>query len=739
MTTTVDDTGNAFRNAIADLRRRRIFRVAGAYAVIAWVIIEASDVVLPALGLPDAAITWVVLAALAGFPLVLVLTWVFDLTGGRIVRTVPDATDHARVVRLASVSLIVITALIAVAAVWIVKPGLRLGTAPDNSIAVLPFVDLSENQDSEYFGDGIAEEVLNRLVSIDGLRVAARTSSFAFRRGENDVRDIGAALDVATVLEGSVRRSGDRVRITAQLIEAADGYHLWSQTFDRRLDDIFAIQDEISIAIIDALKLTLIGPMPVMAGRETANIKAYDLYLLGRHHWHNRTQESLGRARNLFEEAIALDPDFALAHSGLADTYLLMDGYGELSSDEAVRRAEPHVARALALDSGLAEAYASLGLLRLNSNDPAAAELALRSATEINPNYSMAHMWLGLALEKAGDIQGAHEAFTRSALLDPLHPVVNHNVARSFRRFGEYETARSYLGRIVERDPADPRGRLAIAELDLQSGQLVDAARLATGLLESGDPREMTPSNLILASVMSRIGEFDRAARYLAEIPAESDKGFADGERMRLAIATNDRDKLLEISARGIARSGDCADYTVHDMRRLGCVLSGMSLVFADQEAAGLAELQAALPAALEFMVEATPELAAAIHLISARASAALGDAAQAERSLEASRAVGEGALAEGWRLPGLYFNLAVASVHLGDERLASDYFDRAIDGGWTDYWIYATQEDMREVFDSPSVRDQAAVLTARLAEARVRILGILDSPDSDAAIAMAD
>jgi TolB-like protein/Tfp pilus assembly protein PilF len=698
MTTTVDDTGNAFRNAIADLRRRRIFRVAGAYAVIAWVIIEASDVVLPALGLPDAAITWVVLAALAGFPLVLVLTWVFDLTGGRIVRTVPDATDHARVVRLASVSLIVITALIAVAAVWIVKPGLRLGTAPDNSIAVLPFVDLSENQDSEYFGDGIAEEVLNRLVSIDGLRVAARTSSFAFRRGENDVRDIGAALDVATVLEGSVRRSGDRVRITAQLIEAADGYHLWSQTFDRRLDDIFAIQDEISIAIIDALKLTLIGPMPVMAGRETANIKAYDLYLLGRHHWHNRTQESLGRARNLFEEAIALDPDFALA-----------------------------------------EAYASLGLLRLNSNDPAAAELALRSATEINPNYSMAHMWLGLALEKAGDIQGAHEAFTRSALLDPLHPVVNHNVARSFRRFGEYETARSYLGRIVERDPADPRGRLAIAELDLQSGQLVDAARLATGLLESGDPREMTPSNLILASVMSRIGEFDRAARYLAEIPAESDKGFADGERMRLAIATNDRDKLLEISARGIARSGDCADYTVHDMRRLGCVLSGMSLVFADQEAAGLAELQAALPAALEFMVEATPELAAAIHLISARASAALGDAAQAERSLEASRAVGEGALAEGWRLPGLYFNLAVASVHLGDERLASNYFDRAIDGGWTDYWIYATQEDMREVFDSPSFRDQAAVLTARLAEARVRILGILDSPDSDAAIAMAD
>ncbi|MGD9292335.1 MAG: FlgO family outer membrane protein, partial [Gammaproteobacteria bacterium] len=247
---------------VRDLKRRKVFRVIAAYGVIAWLLIEVSSVVLPALRAPDWTVTAVVVAAMAGFPITLLLAWVFDLTPRGVVRTAPAPERASEVHKVARVGidLIVIGVLLAIIAYLVAQQGI-FGPqgAGQQSIAVLPFVDVSEAGDNEYFSDGISEELLNSLVGIDGLRVAARTSSFAFKGRQEDVRAIGEKLNVQTVLEGSVRRAGDQVRITANLIDVNDGFPIWSATYNRRLDDIFAIQDEIARSIVEALRLELVG------------------------------------------------------------------------------------------------------------------------------------------------------------------------------------------------------------------------------------------------------------------------------------------------------------------------------------------------------------------------------------------------------------------------------------------------------------------------------------------------
>ncbi|MEL7450673.1 MAG: adenylyl cyclase, partial [Pseudomonadota bacterium] len=267
----------------------------------AWLIVEMSSVVLPALEMPDWTLRAVIFAAAAGFPLFLILAWIFDLTPDGLVRSVdaadlPPDEDVAPTLKggVARAVDAVIIGILLLLAMWLWQRPAISGEQPPAdipSIAVLAFDDLSEAGDSEYFADGIAEELLNALAKIDGLHVPSRTSSFAFKGSQEDIRTIGKRLDVQTVLEGSVRRVGNEVRITAQLIDSEDGYHLWSETYDRELTDIFAVQDEIAAAIVEALKQHLALDDDMMesmtvSSAEVASIEAYDLYLLGRHHWH---------------------------------------------------------------------------------------------------------------------------------------------------------------------------------------------------------------------------------------------------------------------------------------------------------------------------------------------------------------------------------------------------------------------------------------------------------------------
>ncbi|UCC83666.1 MAG: hypothetical protein JSW46_01660, partial [Gemmatimonadota bacterium] len=354
---------------LGELKRRKVVRVAIVYVVVGLVVVEAANNLLPALNLPDWSVTLVVALALLGFPVAVALAWAYDITPEGVKRT----------------------------------PDLDVG-ADRRSIAVLPFADMSPDHDQEYFGDGVAEEVLNVLTRIPDLRVAARTSSFSFKDKGCTVQEIGRELGVATVLEGSVRKAGDRLRITAQLTEVANGFHLWSETYERELEDIFAIQDEIARAITDTLRVTLLGeqdePLVKVATKDPG---AYDLYLMGRHCWVRRYKVGLQTALQYFQKAIERDPDYALPYTGIADVHTILAIYGLLDTAEAQGIAENAAKRAMALDPELPEAHFSTGLIHNSFHvDWDNGDGSLKRAVELNPNFAAALAWRGMALVDVG-------------------------------------------------------------------------------------------------------------------------------------------------------------------------------------------------------------------------------------------------------------------------------------------------------------------------------------------------
>ena len=297
---------------------------------------------------------------------------------------------------------------------------------PSPSIAVLPFVDLSPERDQEYFCDGIAEEIINAISQVEGLRVAARTSCFAFRGKEGDIREIGSKLNVGAVLEGSVRKAGKRLRITAQLVNVEDGYHLWSERYDRDLEDVFAVQDDIAATVVEKLATRLLGGRrSTVERRHTGNVKAYEAYLRGRHHWNKRDEKSLRRAIREFEEALVVDPHYALAYAGLADSYSLLVQAWALAPQDAFPRARAAALRAIELDDSLAEPYPSLAWIGSHYEwDWQSSERHFRRALKLNPNYATAHQWYAHLLAVLGRDDEAVREAQNAVDLDPLSSIV---------------------------------------------------------------------------------------------------------------------------------------------------------------------------------------------------------------------------------------------------------------------------------------------------------------------------
>jgi len=299
---------------------------------------------------------------------------------------------------------------------------------PSPSIAVLPFTNLSADKEQEYFCDGMAEEIINALTHVERLRVVARTSAFSFRGKETDIREIGKKLNVETLLEGSVRKAGNRLRINAQLVNVADGYHLWSEKYDRDMggsccpEDIFCIQDEISLAVVDKLKVKLLGGEKArLVKHHTEDLDAYDLYLKGRYFWNKRTQESLRKAVQYFEQGIEKDPGYAPAYAGLADSYILLAEYSLHPPRDAFPRAKAAVKKALDIEETLAEAHTSLAYIKTLSDwDWMGAEKEFRQAIEFNPGYATAHQWYGEHLTMRGHYAEAIAEVKRAQELDPL-------------------------------------------------------------------------------------------------------------------------------------------------------------------------------------------------------------------------------------------------------------------------------------------------------------------------------
>jgi TolB-like protein/Flp pilus assembly protein TadD len=459
-----------------ELRRRKVIRVAAFYIVASWAAIEVASLVSPEFMLPAWSVRLVILLALIAFPFVVVLAWVFDITRQGVQRTPAVAIEA--------------------------NEAAALPAPPERSLAVLPFRNIGGDRENEYFCEGLAEDLLIVLSRVEGLRVAARSSAFAFRDGTSDVRTIGEKLNVANVLEGSVRKSNGRLRIAVRLVDTADGFQRWTEVFDREQGDIFEIQDEISRAVFDALEVEVYGAKRPRVVPGTRDVEAYNLYLMGRHQFHKRTEESLRSAVRFFEQATERDPAFALPYTGLADSYSLLsasgEGYGQIPVEEAISRAAPLVEKALELDPRLAEAHASRGFLDRLRADSAGAERELRRALELNPDYSTARSWLGLTLMDLGRLREARAEFERAWEADPLSPIIGSNLGFSLLKVGEFDAAREHFRRVMEIAPEFTVAHSGMAQLERRSGRLDVAVEWWERASRINPSRAYYPANLAL-------------------------------------------------------------------------------------------------------------------------------------------------------------------------------------------------------------------------------------------------
>jgi TolB-like protein len=434
--------------ALAELKRRRVFRVAGIYAVVSWVTAEVASVIFPALQLPEWTVTFVIGLLLLGFPLAMVLAWVFDIGPGGIERTAPAEEAPTRSWHHAVYLVLLAVAMGALA--WVLYPRfIGPSQASRDSIAVLPFEDLSQARDQEYFSDGISEELLNLLAQVPDLQVASRTSSFSYRGQNMDIRDVGRQLGVDTVLEGTVRKAGEQVRITAQLIDSSTGYHLWSNTYDRELKDIFSVQDEIAREIVAALKVELgTGAEPVIAARAappTSDMDAWQTYLQARHQWKRRGEESIARSIDLLKEATASDPQFARAWAGLAAAYVVYPGYAGADPEEWNERASEAARRALSVDPNIGEAHAVLAEIDNMDRRWSDAEAGFFFATNLDPTDPTARHWYSILLRTTGRLQDSLEQGQLALELDPTSPVLHFNVAETYMALGYDDQAARHI------------------------------------------------------------------------------------------------------------------------------------------------------------------------------------------------------------------------------------------------------------------------------------------------------
>jgi serine/threonine-protein kinase len=417
---------------------------------------------------------------------------------------------------------------------------------------VLPFADMSPQKDQDYFCEGIAEELIGALTHVAGLRVAARTSAFQFKGRADDVRRIGQQLGVEAVLEGSVRKAGNRLRVTAQLINTSDGYQLWSERYDRDMEDVFAIQDEIAATIVETLRIHLVGETALpRVRRSTANPEAYNLYLQGRYWWNKRSEGGLWKGIQFFEQAIGQDPSYALAHAGLADSYSVIGYYALIPPKTAFAKAKHAAEQALALDAGLAEAHVSMALIRFWFDwDWAAAEAEFRQAFACSANDVRAHMFLGQLLAATGRADEAEVEWQAALELEPMSPLTHGIVGSGLYFARRYEAGLTRCRRALEIDPdhlqslwagAGNAARIPRVDEAIEKGQRAAA-------LSGRSPMILG----MLAFAFSAGGRRDEAQALLAELEARSKQEYvAPLSRAWILASLGDKQQTLEWLERG--------------------------------------------------------------------------------------------------------------------------------------------------------------------------------------------
>ena len=469
------------RNFFDEMTRRHVVRATVGYCVGAWVAIQVTSTIAPLLGIPDSVPRYVALGSVILLPVAILLAWFFDITRSGVRRTPQlDATVAATLPkrRVATqafgfIGLGILLTLVGFAA-FNVRPRATHSTHIE-SIAVLPFADLSPAKDQEYFTDGVTEELMNRLART-GIRVASRTSTFAFKGRSVDVQTIARQLHVQAILEGSIRRDGDRLRITATLIDATDNAVLWTDSFERTDSSIFAIQDEISGAIVNALSLKLAAKTE--RSGNTNNLAAQELYFKGMKAFHAGTDPELRAALQFFDQAIALDSTYALAYAGLAKAYAVLPAFGDFPVTEALAKGNVAASRAIALQDDLGEAYAARGQIAQNLEWDLRTALAhYAKALRTSPNDANTHQWYAEALLMTGDLQNAQNEITRALEIDPLSATAQNLRAYALLLRGDRANALRVYQLLLRDNPEFRFGHLNFALAALSAREYSDATQ----------------------------------------------------------------------------------------------------------------------------------------------------------------------------------------------------------------------------------------------------------------------
>ncbi len=555
---------------LAELKRRNVVRVAILYTIVGWLVLQIADLVIPALGIPPWGLSLAVVLVALGLPIALVLAWAFEVTPEGIKRT-HEVEHHESITYLTGRKLdFVIIGVLAAALLYVAldlfvlrergviapQPRVSPSAASRVSIAVLPFVDMSQAKDQAYLTDGISEELLNALARVEGFKVIGRTSAFAFKGRDEDLPTIGRKLGVENILEGSVRKQGDRIRVSAQLVKAADGYHLWSETYDRQLGDVFAIQDDIARQVVGAIRSRFSasalpqGGTAKLAPPPTDNIEAYTHFLRGQHLLRSRERAGMEVALTEFERAVALDPDFARAHVGIGNSLALLVSYGILDLSDVETRAAAEFERALSIEPGLPEAYAGQALLasqRLWGTTTDHLPL-LERAVASNPSDSQSLIWLGQAYAIDGRAADELRTCERAYAVDPLAPVVLVNCATINRRRGHRDRSEQFVNELAALEPDSSALYRLRGELSFDDGHLDESIRWQA----AGAKRDPNDASMYRRGVVgcSWLGDLECALSQIArwkEVAPGNPLVVAAGIRVRLEAGdTEAAGKLLQ-------------------------------------------------------------------------------------------------------------------------------------------------------------------------------------------------
>jgi len=501
------DRRSRLERTIGELKRRHVIRVLGAYAVTVWAILQVADIVLPALMAPDWVMTALVSASVLGAPVAAVLAWVYDLTPAGVLKTPDVAPDAPPLAAFGGrwVDFLIIAALAMILAFVLLKPA-TVDSPIGTSIAVLPFTDLSADQDSRYFGDGVAEAIMDKLARISGIQLSARTSSFSFRDGNTDARQVASQLGVSTLLEGSVRRAGSRLRISARLIDGSSGKQVWSNAYDGSLESAFELQDKIASAIAEVMRVQLNSPNDLAADLATRNPEAFDQYLRGRSNLRDRTGARIDAAIENFEQALALDPNFGLAAAGLCRAR--WDRYESQRQPELATLAFEQCERTRERYPELAETRIALGSLQLGTGRAEAAEASFRKALEVEPNNAEAHAGMSKALRDQQKLDLAADEISRAIEMDPAYWRFRWDLGVVNYYAGKLEAAIESTRQAIRLNPDHPGPHSTLGGLYFSQGKFMQAADAFEQSIER-EPNPIAYSNAGTNYFFA--GEFSRA------------------------------------------------------------------------------------------------------------------------------------------------------------------------------------------------------------------------------------